>query len=399
MAHSLDLSAFNESFTPGNDVIFGMARERNPYLPITSDIDKSAWNVLPTIDDLNYDYICMPSGKYEDFSHTPIYQPYDGDKELRHTATKSFRAEISKHPKYSPTKYSGDSYSDFDKRVTYSCKFGLEWFSTKLETKMHFVLDGMDLAATMSKTLGNGTSVTAKEFRKLMRLMHQNPHLNEKVIFWHQGKQVTPPWNADSDYWTAHHDKLPSVFPLFEKYQKHILERQTTQATLKAEAEATAKMLAVDRTQRVKSLAMLLAMELTTVKPADYDEAKAIIGRCSFLLGRCQLLKQYFDAHPELTAEAKKFLYKDMFLIECEGDAKLTYIRDCTNEGLSRDFADLCVVGKVGLNETTQTCIDTEASDNKYSRHAFTPSKKATDIHPELVEELSKLTSSDTYTP
>ena len=118
MAHSLDLRAFNESFTPKNDVIFGMARERNPYLSITSGIDKSAWNVLPTIDDLNYDYICMPKDEYKDFGHTPIYQPYDGNKELHHTATKSFRAEISKHPKYSPKHYAGDSYQDFDKRVS-----------------------------------------------------------------------------------------------------------------------------------------------------------------------------------------------------------------------------------------------------------------------------------------
>ena len=142
---------------------------------------------------------------------------------------------------------------------------------------------------------------------------------------------------------------------------------------------------------------MLSAMELTTVKPADYDEAKAIINRCSFLLGRCQLLKSYFDAHKELSDKDQKLLFKDLFLLDGNDKTRLPYLKDCAMEALNRGFANLCLTGSVHLNKTSQDCVMRETV--KYNPRGFTAAPKVAVHHPELVEELGKLTHRETYTP
>ncbi|MGB3431453.1 RHS repeat-associated core domain-containing protein [Achromobacter sp.] len=83
-------------------------------------------------------------------------------------------------------------------------KLGLEMAASGAGNKIHFVLDGLDMASVVSKEGDGGDSITSSELRYAYR---NRERLGENILFYKNKEQVEAPWETDEILWSAYTPK------------------------------------------------------------------------------------------------------------------------------------------------------------------------------------------------
>ncbi|NHB95209.1 hypothetical protein [Photorhabdus stackebrandtii] len=84
-------------------------------------------------------------------------------------------------------------------------KLGIEIAASNQRTKIHFILDGLDIKKVVNKTkgptplkAGPGESITASELRYAYR---NRTRLAGRIHFYENGKETIAPWDKDPELW------------------------------------------------------------------------------------------------------------------------------------------------------------------------------------------------------
>lgn len=92
-----------------------------------------------------------------------------------------------------------------------SSKLGIEMAASDAGNKIHFVLDGLDYSAILSKQGYEGQSVTSSELRYVYR---NRLRLNEKIHFYEKGEEVPAPWVSNPTQWKAYTPRVKPKTPI-----------------------------------------------------------------------------------------------------------------------------------------------------------------------------------------
>ena len=125
---------------------------------------------------------------------------FDRKKPVDSKIAKKFKLFLSKHEKYNPEKCPTEK--DLWIRIGRACKGGLEYVTTKLKKKIHFVLDGIDYALTIKdlKKSKEDRLITGKELRWVYK-HRENEKIMSKIIFYKDNVQTKAPWETDPQLW------------------------------------------------------------------------------------------------------------------------------------------------------------------------------------------------------
>ncbi|CUI08676.1 hypothetical protein IV454_19415 [Massilia antarctica] len=163
---------------PG-DLVYGLADERQKYLV------SGALKELGVIDSYavvrseleKFDRLPTPAAKKDNLE---LLDWLEKDKKFRHAGAPATETTLALRRK---------------------CKGGIKWAFSRNRT-IHFVLDGLDIAGTMTKLTefdrpsADGTkrrSYTGAELRFIYRNRHDEQFI-KGIQFWKEFKQVEPPW-------------------------------------------------------------------------------------------------------------------------------------------------------------------------------------------------------------
>jgi len=128
-------------------------------------------------------------------------ETYQGEKENEIPEVKGFREFLEGHDHYNPKMAPGQE--QWGTRIGRACKGGLEYTTTELNKKIHFVLDKYDFSYLWDdiNKRGEDRAITSKELKWLFRNW-DNESVASNVLFWRDGKVVLPPWVEDPMPWT-----------------------------------------------------------------------------------------------------------------------------------------------------------------------------------------------------
>ncbi|PFA66961.1 RHS repeat-associated core domain-containing protein [Bacillus cereus] len=88
-------------------------------------------------------------------------------------------------------------------------KLGIEIAASNQKTKIHFVLDNLDIESIVAKRGDSGESITASELRYVYR---NRERLQGRVIFYRNGEKLaTAPWNDSPDLWGQYSPKNRAI--------------------------------------------------------------------------------------------------------------------------------------------------------------------------------------------
>jgi len=86
-------------------------------------------------------------------------------------------------------------------------KLGLEITASGAGNKIHFVLDGLDMASVVSKEGYGGQSITASELRYAYR---NKERLGDNILFYKNNETVKAPWETEETLWSTYTPKNKS---------------------------------------------------------------------------------------------------------------------------------------------------------------------------------------------
>lgn len=127
-------------------------------------------------------------------------ETYQGQREGESNEVRGFREFLEGHEKYDPKMVPGQE--QWGSRIGRACKAGLEYTTTELNKKIHFVLDDYDFSYLWDDIgkRGEDRAITSKELKWLFRNW-DNPSVASNVLFWRENKVVLPPWVEDPLPW------------------------------------------------------------------------------------------------------------------------------------------------------------------------------------------------------
>lgn len=133
---------------------------------------------------------------------------------------KSFLEALEKHPKYK----SAIDAPKLNEPLRHKDKGGLYWATMLQQKYVHFILDGLDLAAVVNKSFTgkNGDSppgaqhknrsITGSELRWVYR-HREVPAVQERIQFWFNLQPCPPPWSTEegSKLWATYKPRSTHV--------------------------------------------------------------------------------------------------------------------------------------------------------------------------------------------
>ncbi|MDZ4417294.1 toxin [Bacillus cereus] len=88
-------------------------------------------------------------------------------------------------------------------------KLGIEIAASNQKTKIHFVLDNLDIESIVAKSGDSGESITASELRYVYRNYER---LQGRVVFYRNGEKLEKtPWEEKPDLWIQYHPTNRSI--------------------------------------------------------------------------------------------------------------------------------------------------------------------------------------------
>ncbi|HDR7760662.1 RHS repeat-associated core domain-containing protein [Bacillus cereus] len=94
-------------------------------------------------------------------------------------------------------------------------KLGIAIAASNQKTKIHFVLDNLDIESIVAKRGDSGESITASELRYVYR---NRERLQGRVVFYRNGEKLeTTPWNDSPDLWEQYSPKNRAIQKTVQK--------------------------------------------------------------------------------------------------------------------------------------------------------------------------------------
>jgi len=218
------MSGLDHEFQEG-DILFGIPTQAT--IDIINAFSKKFPNAYCTVDPYIHTFIGFLDTNILGIQRLYRYGecPDSLNKAANDPRVNNFRRYIEAHAKYDP-RYIFNNTSpantlQYSLRVKRACKAWVEWTvrSEQPTGHIHVLLDGVNLQRVFSPAQQD--VFFRAELKTLFKVSLSDPKkFDEKIIFWKDGKRVSPPWKDEN------------TKSLWLEYEAHLKTKQENNSTL-----------------------------------------------------------------------------------------------------------------------------------------------------------------------